>query len=123
MAAMYDDEPELSGYVPHEKPLRSRHLTTVMRVVVVLGLVALLLPGILVTMGTAQRTAERACATYVAVLAPGSTAASARFELVSAAGMGWNCYAIDFDGDQVLVRALGLIPGGARLPQAPLENS
>ena len=118
------DEPELAGYQPHgEKPLRGRHLTTVMRVVVVLGLAGLLLPGILVTMGTAQRTAETACARYVAVLAPGAVASSTRFELFSAAGLGWNCYAIGFDGDQVLLRSLGLIPGGARLPQAPLENS
>jgi hypothetical protein len=118
------DEPELAGYEPHgDKPLRSPHLATVMRVVVVLGLAALLLPGILVTMGTAQRTAERACAQYVAVLAPGAIAASTRFEVFSAAGIGWNCYAIDFDGDQLLLRSLGLIPGGARLPQAPLENS
>lgn len=118
------DEPELAGYEPHgDKPLRSPHLATVMRVVVVLGLAALLLPGILVTMGTAQRTAERTCAQYVAVLAPGAIAASTRFEIFSAAGMGWNCYAIDFDGDQVLLRSLGLIPGGARLPQAPVENS
>ena len=32
----FDDEPELAGYQPHgDKPLRSPHLITVMRVVVV----------------------------------------------------------------------------------------
>jgi len=87
------------------------------------GLVALVLPGILVTLGTANRTAERACEVYVSVLAPGAVDAAARFELVSPTGTGWNCYAIDFDGDELLVRALGLIPGGARVPIAPPENS
>lgn len=118
------EEPELAGYEPHgEKPLRSPHLMTLMRVLVVIGLVALVLPGILVTIGTANRTAERACAVYVAVLAPGAVAAASRFEVFSPAGMGWNCYAIAFDGEELLVRALGLIPGGARIPSAPLENS
>ena len=62
MAAMYeDDEPELTGYEPHEKALRSAHLVTAMRVMVVLGLVALVLPGILITASTASRTAVQAC--------------------------------------------------------------
>lgn len=118
------DEPELVGYEPHgERPLRSPHLMTLMRVVVVLGLVGLILPGILIAIGTANRTADRTCAEYVSVLAPGAVAFAARFELVSPAGIGWNCYAIEFDGDEVLVRALGLIPGGAQLPQAPVENA
>ena len=118
------EEPELAGYEPlGEKPLRGPRLVAITRVIVVVGLVALVLPGILVTLGTANRTAERACEVYVSVLAPGAVDAAARFELVSPAGTGWNCYAIDFDGDELLVRALGLIPGGARVPIAPPENS
>lgn len=119
----YEDEPELAGYEPHERPLRSPHLMTAMRVIVVLGVLALILPGILVTAGTANRTAERACEVYVAFYAPHAVDHASRFELISPAGSGWNCYAIEFDGDEVLVRALGLIPGGARLPQGPVENS
>lgn len=121
---MYEDEePELAGYEPHEKPLRSPHLITVMRVVVVIGLVGLILPGILVTMSTANRTALSTCAAYTAYFAPDAVDFSTRFELVSPAGMGWNCYAIEFGGDEVLVAALGLIPGGATLPSGPLERS
>ena len=118
-----DEEPELAGYEPHEKPLRSPHLATVMRVVVVLGLAALILPGILVTAGTANRTAVSTCAAYTAYYAPEAVNFSVRFELVSPSGVGWNCYAIAFGGDEILVRALGLIPGGPRLPSAPLEDS
>jgi hypothetical protein len=119
-----DEEPELAGYEPHgERPLRSPHLMTVMRVVVVLGLIGLLLPGILVTMGTASRTAEVTCSTYVAYYDPEAVDFVTRFELFSAAGMGWNCYAIEYGGAEVLVRSLGLIPGGVRLPSAPYVES
>ena len=120
----YDDEPELAGYEPHgDRPLRSPHLMTVMRVVVVLGLVGLLLPGILVTVGTANSTAQRACSAYVGYFAPEASSFTARFEMFSAAGMGWNCYAVDYGGDELLVRSLGIIPGGVRLPSGPVEES
>ena len=118
-----DEEPELAGYEPHEKPLRSPHLMTVMRVVVVLGLAALILPTILATMVTANRTAVATCAAYVAYYAPQSADFSVRFELVSPSGVGWNCYAIAFGGDELLVQALGLIPGRPVIPNAPVENS
>jgi hypothetical protein len=120
----YDEEPELAGYEPHgDRPLRSPHLATVMRVVVIVGLAGLILPGILVAVGTANRTAQLTCAAYTQYLAPEATSFSTRFELFSPAGIGWNCYAVAFDGDEILVRSLGLIPGGVRLPQAPAENS
>lgn len=117
------DEPELTGYQPHEKPLRSPHLDTVMRVVVVIGLVGLLLPGLLVTIGTANSTAQGSCAAYTAYYAPEAVGFSARFEFFSPSGMGWNCYAVNFGGDEVLLAALGIIPGGPRIPSAPAQNS
>jgi len=120
----YDDEPELAGYEPHgDRPVRSPHLTTVMRVVVVIGLVGLLLPGILVTLSTASRTATVTCSIYAAYYAPEAVSFSARFEVFSAAGMGWNCYAVEYGGDEILVQSLGLIPGGVRLPSVPYEES
>jgi hypothetical protein len=118
-----DDEPELAGYQPHERPLRSPHLVTALRVVVVLGLIGLVLPGILVAIGTANRTALTTCAAYTAYYAPEAVSFSARFELVGPAGLGWNCYAVEFGGGEVLVATLGIIPGGARIPSAPLEES
>lgn len=118
-----DDEPELAGYQPHEQPLRSARMVRTMRVVVVIGLAALILPGVLLTANTANRTALSTCATYTAYYAPDAVSFSTRFELVSAAGIGWNCYAIEFGGQEVLIASLGLIPGGVRLPEAPLERS
>ena len=118
-----DDEPELAGYQPHDRPLRSPHLKTVMRVVVVVGLIGLLLPGILVTLSTASRTATVACSIYTAYYAPEAVSYSARFELVSAAGMGWNCYAVEYGGDELLVRSLGIIPGAVTVPSVPTEDT
>jgi hypothetical protein len=120
----YDDEPELAGYQPHgDRPLRSPRTKTIMRLVVVLGLAGLILPGILVTAGTADRTARSTCAVYARYYAPESAGFRTRFELLSPAGVGWNCYAVAFGGEEVLVRSLGLIPGGVRLPTAPVERS
>jgi len=116
-----DDEPELAGYQPHEKPLRSPHVARVIRVVVVLGLAALILPGILVTAETANRTALATCAIYTRYYAPESVAFSTRFEVFGPAGVGWNCYAVSFGGDELLIASLGLIPGGARIP-APVTT-
>ncbi len=120
----YEDEPELAGYQPHgDRPLRGPRLMWAMRVVVVLGLVGLIVPGILVTIGTANRTAQQTCAVYTNYFAPDSVSFSTRFELFSPAGIGWNCYAVAFGGNEVLVASLGLIPGGARLPSGPAERS
>lgn len=120
----YEYEPELAGYEPvGEKPLRSPHLYTVMRVVIVIGLVGLVLPGILIGVATANATADRSCAQYTAYFAPEAVRYSARFELVSASGMGWNCYAVAFGGGETLIAAMGFIPGSARVPQGAIETS
>ena len=117
----YDDEPELAGYQPHgDRPLRSPHLLRIMRVVVVVGLIGLVLPGILIGVSTANNTAQRSCEIYTSYLAPEAVTFSARFEVFSASGMGWNCYAVGFGGSETLLAAMGIIPGGARLPLEPL---
>ena len=123
MTANDDDEPELAGYQPHERPLRGPRFRIALRIAVVLGVIGLVLPGILVTMATANRTALATCAAYTEYFAPEAVSFSTRFELVSPAGIGWNCYAVEFGGDEILLASLGLIPGGARLPSAPLETS
>lgn len=117
------DEPELAGYEPHGKPLRSARLVTAMRVVVVIGLVGLLLPGLLLTVQTANNTAQGSCAAYTAYYAPEAVSFSARFEIVSASGVGWNCYAMQFGGHEVLLAALGIIPGVPHIPNVPVEHS
>ncbi|MDH6236034.1 hypothetical protein [Cryobacterium sp. CG_9.6] len=109
---MSDNYPELSGYEPNDRqrPLRSRHLTRILRIVVVLGLVALVVPGILTTMQVAQNTASTACVAAVAQYYPFSSDFDARFEFGGAGGVGWQCYAIDRNERETFVVGLGIIP-------------
>jgi hypothetical protein len=118
-----DDEPELAGYEPTGgHSVRRERMRTMMRVIVVVSLVALVLPGILGSLAIANRTAQASCAAYTAYYAPLAVESVTRFELFGAA-LGWNCYALEFGGGETLVANLGLIPGGARLPQAPLQET
>jgi hypothetical protein len=111
MADRDDEHPELAGYEPGDgRPLRHPVTVRVMRVVIVLGVVALVLPGLVATVGIQQATATRACAALVARTAPGSDAVP-RFELLGPAGPSWYCYGRGFDGAEVLLGSLGLIPG------------
>ncbi|KGJ80396.1 hypothetical protein GY21_02780 [Cryobacterium roopkundense] len=109
---MSDNYPELSGYEPHDskRPLRSRHLTRLMRIVVVLGLLALVVPGVLTTMRVASTTAANACIVDVARYYPFASSSDARFEFTGPGGLGWQCYAIDRNERETFVTPLGLIP-------------
>ena len=122
---MDDDSPELAGYEPTgDRPLRSERMLRVMRVVVIIGVLGLILPGILITASTAANSADRACAYYVAENVPNGTP-RARFELMGPEGPGWSCYADRFGSPELYVRGMGLIPvappaGGT--PPAPAED-
>lgn len=111
MAGRDDEHPELAGYEPGDgRPLRHPMTVRVMRIVIVLGVVALVLPGIVATVGIQQATAARACAALVDRVAPEAQPVP-RFELLGPAGPSWYCYGRGFDGDEVLLASLGLIPG------------
>ncbi|QWT23802.1 hypothetical protein KPL76_14165 [Subtercola sp. PAMC28395] len=107
----YYDEPELAGYEPHERPLRSARKVQLMRAAVIVGIVALVLPGILTTYSLAKATAEAACAASVAYLSPSARGSKAKFELFGPGGIGWQCYTVGaYGGDKKPVAPLGLIP-------------
>jgi len=109
---MTDDDPrELTDYEPGDSRPRSRTRHRVMRVMVVLGLAGLLLPGLLVTISTQITTAGAACRIVVRADDPEAVDAVARFELIGAEGPGWYCYSVRFGGAEILLRSLGLIPG------------
>jgi hypothetical protein len=93
-----------------------------MRVVVALGLVALIVPGILTTVQVASTTADNACLAAVARYYPHSEAHDARFELAGPGGFGWQCYAIDINERETFVTPLGIIPA-APGPDAPSIRS
>jgi len=121
---MSNEHPELAGYEPGDgRPLRSKHTVTLMRIVVVLALVGLIVPGIVTTMSVAASTAQAACETWVAYSVAGDSGADARFEVFGPGGMGWECYSDGaFGGDRHLA-SLGLIPGPPKLPQSPTQSS
>jgi hypothetical protein len=121
---MSDQHPELNGYEPGDgKPLRSKRTLTMMRVVVVLALVGLILPGIVTTWSVAGSTAQASCETWVAYSVAGDSGADARFEVFGPGGMGWECYSDGaFGGDRHLA-SLGLIPGPPKLPLVPTQSS
>ncbi|TDW30781.1 hypothetical protein [Cryobacterium psychrophilum] len=121
---MSDNYPELSGYEPNDRqrPLRSKHVTRLMRIVVVFGLLALVIPGVLTTINVASNTASRACNVDVARYYPFASGTDARFELSGPGGFGWQCYAIDRNERETFVSQLGIIPSAPR-PVAPGQPS
>lgn len=90
--------------------VRSARRERVLRIAGVVSVVALVVPGILLTARLQLVTAHEACRLVVGTLAPGSTAEAA-FEPLGITGPGWYCYGESFDGDRTLLRELGLIPG------------
>ena len=117
---MSDEHPELNGYEPGDgKPLRSKRTVLMMRVVVVLALVGLVLPGIVTTFSVAASSAQSACGVWVAYSVAGQSGADARFEVFGPGGIGWECYSDGAFGGDEHIASLGLIPGPPRLPLVP----
>jgi hypothetical protein len=110
---MIDDDPrELTDYEPgYARPARSVMRLRVMRIMVAAALIGLVLPGVLVTIGTQISTADAACRIVVGSTDPEAIDAIARFEVGGAEGPGWYCYGVRFGGTETLLRSLGLIPG------------
>lgn len=109
---MVDDEDpaELRGYVAGDgRPLRHPLTLRVMRIVIVLGIVGLVVPTLFATIALQARTAGVLCDRYLD-RAGSDLEGSARFELLGPAGPSWYCYGTAFDGHEVIVAALGLIP-------------
>ena len=109
---MSDEEyhPELADYVPGESSIRRPLTLKIIRVVIVIAVVALILPGVIYTLTVQVETAGAACAIVVASATPDSTP-DARLQLWGGNGPGWYCYSRAFDGSEVMLRALGMIPG------------
>lgn len=117
-----DEHPELSGYEPldADRPLRGRRTLLIMRIVVVLGLVALIVPGILTSVQIASSTAANACSVATARYYPTAIDFDARFDLTGPGGFGWQCYAIDINEREIFVIPLGIIPAAPRAPSTEM---
>jgi hypothetical protein len=114
---MSDYHPELSDSDSDDdqRPLRSKRMLRAMRVVVVLGVLALVLPGVITTLHLARVTAANACLAAVARYYPLAESNSSRFELSGPGGFGWQCYAIDRNERETFVMPLGIIPAAPGL--------
>ncbi|WP_150308165.1 hypothetical protein [Planctomonas psychrotolerans] len=117
------DEPELQGSEPREeRPLLRQRVLPAMRILVVLGIVGLVLPGILTTVGVGARTADAACADWVRFEHPDADRYDARFELLGPGGVGWECYSVSNFGGDRHIASLGLIPS-ARVVREVVRNT
>ena len=114
---MSDYHPELSDFDSDNeaRPLRSKRMLAVMRGVVVLGVLALVLPGVITTLHLSKVTAANACRVAVARYYPTAEANVSRFELSGAGGFGWQCYAVDINERETFVMPLGIIPAAPGL--------
>jgi hypothetical protein len=121
-----DEHPELSGYEPHEqKPLRSAGKTWALRLIVLLAVLALVLPGVFTTVSVGTSNAWRACTYRSAVVDP-ALQATPRFEAFGPGGFGWECYAVDRFGEEHHIDSMGLIPVAPRgipVPQEPTQDA
>ena len=117
-----DEHPELAGYEPYEeKPLRSKRMAWLLRLVVIAAIIGLVLPGLVTTVSVGTSNAMRACAYRVALVEP-SLDSAARFELFGPGFLGWECYAVDpFSGDRH-IDSMGLIPVAPRVSQVPSQG-
>jgi hypothetical protein len=119
-----DYHPELAGYEPSDgKPLRSPAARSMLRCVVVLGVIALVLPEVFTTASVANATAQASCLRWVAYQVPEPSRAEARFELFGPGFIGWECYSVGgIDGDQHIA-SLGLIPSPPTIPARGTKDS
>jgi hypothetical protein len=107
------DHPELDE--PDDAPLRSDRRKRILRVVALVSMALLVIPGFIGTVVQAQQSARYACEIARVSLAPGAQNSSARFELFPLVTAGWQCYAEFYDGTSVRIATLGPIPGLPRL--------
>jgi len=108
-----DLPPELSGEWDDEptRPSSMDKRARMMKIVGMIALVSMVLPGLLVTWSTSRATANAACGIAVAYYAPSAPRWQATFDFLPVQNIGWNCYAYTDDGFMLRVAHLGIIPG------------
>jgi hypothetical protein len=117
-----DEEPELVGYVPIERTsLQRRRRQKAMRILVLVAVAALVIPGVLSTISLAHYTAEHTCAVYVQRYQPRAVGSATHFDVFGPRGPGWDCYSVDSAGNETFLVLLGFIPS-APLPPSELTN-
>src|SRR5690606_23176241 len=113
----------LAGYEPHEqRPLRSGRRMLLLRLVVLLAVLGLVLPGVVTTVSLGANNAARACDYRGAIMFPSANSYDARWELFGPGGLGWECYAMDRNGQTLHVDSMGLIPVAPGPGSEPIDT-
>ncbi len=103
------------------RPLRSNRRMRVLRLVALVGLGLLVLPGLLGTFGQAGRSADYACELARQYYAPNAASVEAQFRIFPLEAAGWQCF-VPLEGNQeLLIATLGPIPGMPNL--RPVSSS
>jgi hypothetical protein len=100
-----DYHPELANYEPHERPVRSPRRMFALRVLVIVAIAGLVLPGVITTYTFAQSSAQNACAVWVGHEVAEQHTSYAKFQ-----GLSWECYVVTAEGTSH-VTSLGFLPG------------
>ena len=96
------------------RPLRSERIRRTLRWVAILSMGLLVVPGLIGTVGQAQRSAAYACELARLTYAPNSLGVEASFRILPLEAAGWQCLVDAGNGEKLLIATLGPIPG---LPQ------
>ena len=94
-----------------DRPLHSVRRRRLVRAIAVISMAALVIPSAIGTIVQARVSANYACNLVGAAVAPDALAIESRFRLTPISAAGWQCYAVFFDGTEVLIATLGPIPG------------
>jgi hypothetical protein len=107
------DPPELSNeWHDDDRPSpRMARRARLLKVVGIIAVASLVLPGVLITWATSQATARAACNMAIEYYAPAAIGSTANFEVFPLSTFGWTCYAVMADGISMPVVSLGPIPG------------
>jgi hypothetical protein len=105
--------PELSDEWENEpeRPSSIAKKAKLMKIIGIVALVSMVLPGVLVTWTTSRATANAACGVAVAYYAPSASRWQASFDVLPLGHIGWNCYVYTDDGFVLRVAHLGIVPG------------
>lgn len=105
--------PELEG--PYESgSVYGERRRRMLRIAVLVGLGALVLPLVLSAFAVARSGAARACAVYSSQFDSDAAGQRVEFDLFGPGGPGWQCFAVSAGGDLVRLGNLGLMPAAPR---------
>lgn len=116
----FDDEPDEDSE-DYSRPLYGRGRRMMLRVVVLVCVFALVLPGVLSLYSQFNAFAQGACWKAALFSDPATVSVRAGFEVFGPGGIGWECYATSASGERHVV-SLGLFPADV-VPEGPTNRA